>query len=167
MMGTVGFILLVLFFLIGFFAIFFGLPGTWLILATSILYGYAGHFEKLGFPLLAFLAAVAVTAEGLEYFLGMAGAKRFGASRKGAIASLVGGIVGAILCAPLFFGIGALLGLFGGAFFGAFCYEWMTRRDLGHSVRSGFGAFLGRVSGTMVKLLTALGMIGAVLFALR
>ncbi|NOY53592.1 MAG: DUF456 domain-containing protein [Deltaproteobacteria bacterium] len=166
-METVGFILLLFFFLVGFFAIFFGLPGTWLILVTSFLYGYADSFEKLGLTLLAVLAVIAVAAEGLEYLLGMAGAKRFGASRKGAVASLVGGIIGAVLCAPLFFGIGALPGLFAGAFFGAFFYEWTTQRDLRHSFRSGVGAFLGRVSGTMVKLLAALGMIGTVLFALR
>jgi len=166
-METVGFVLLLSFFLIGFFAIFFGLPGTWLILLTSFFYGYAGHFEKFGFPLLTLLAVVALVAELLEYLLGMAGAKRFGASRKGAIASIVGGIIGAIVCAPLFFGIGALLGLFAGAFLGAFLYEWITQRDLEHSLRSGFGALLGKVSGTMVKLLAALGMIGTVLFALR
>lgn len=167
MMETVGFILLAFFFLVGFFSILFGLPGTWLILVVSFLYGYAGHFEKFGVPLLAFLAVVTVAAEGLEYLLGMAGAKRFGASRKGAIASMAGGIIGAVLCTPLFFGIGALPGLFVGAFLGAFSYEWVTQRDLKHSFRSGLGAFLGRVTGTMVKLLAALGMIGTVLYALR
>jgi len=167
MMATVGLILLLFFFLVGFFAIFFGLPGTWLILLTSFLYGYAGHFEKIGLPLLSVLTGIVVVAEVLEYLLGMTGARRFGASRMGALASIAGGIIGAIVCAPLFFGVGALFGLFGGAFLGAFLYEWVARRDLEHSVRSGIGALLGRISGTMVKLLAALGMIGAVLIALR
>jgi uncharacterized protein YqgC (DUF456 family) len=166
-MATAAFILLVIFFIIGFFSILFGLPGTWVVLIASFLYDWTTGFARIGYPMLAVLLGVALLGELLEYLLGMAGARRFGASRKGAFASLAGGIIGAILCAPVFFGVGALLGLFAGAFLGAFLYEWMAHRDLARSMKSGLGAFLGRLSGTMVKLLVAGGMIAAVLFRIR
>lgn len=163
-METTALILLILVFIISFFSLFLGLPGTWILVVSSGLYGWVTGFEKIGIPLLFVLACAAILGEVFEYVLGVAGAKKFGASPKGALASVAGGIIGAVVGAPVFFGLGALIGLFVGAFLGAFVYEWFKNRDLSQSLRSGYGAFLGRFSGTLMKLLVAVGMIVAVLW---
>jgi uncharacterized protein YqgC (DUF456 family) len=165
-MATTGLILLVLFLILGFISIFFGLPGTWVILTASSVYGWATGFQRIGIPLLIILAGVAILAEVLEYLMGMAGATRFGASKKGAFVSLLGGIIGALVLAPVLFGLGALIGLFIGAFLGAFFYELFSNRNLKKSIKSGYGAFLGRFSGTMMKILLALGMVVSILWNL-
>lgn len=165
-MTTVGLIVLVLFLVLGFFSLFLGLPGTWIILAAAGLYGWATSFQKITLPVVIVLASAALLAEALEYLLAAAGARRFGASRKGALASIAGGLFGALLGAPLFFGLGALIGLFVGAFVGVFLYEWLKNRNVRKSLRSGLGGFLGRISGTMIKILLALGMITIVLWSL-
>lgn len=155
--------LLVLLFIVGFFSILFGFPGTWIILAAAGLYGSGTGFEKITLSLLAILALLATAGEVVEYFFGVAGARRLGASRKGAFFSIVGGLVGAIIGAPIFFGLGALIGLFAGAFVGAFGYELIRYRNLMRSFKSGIGALLGRASGTAAKLFLALAMIVTVL----
>ncbi len=162
-METGFLILLVLLFIVGFFSILFGFPGTWIILAAAALYGWGTGFEKITLPLLAILAALAAAGEGVEYFLGVAGARRLGASKKGAFFSVVGGLVGAIAGAPIFFGLGALIGLFAGAFVGAFGYELIRYGNLMRSFKSGFGALMGRASGMAAKLFLALAMVVAVL----
>lgn len=158
-------ILLIIFFILGFFSILFGLPGTWIILIASVLYGWATGFKKVSLALLIILALLTIIAEVLEYILGMAGAERFGASRKGALASIAGGLIGSVLCAPILLGFGALIGLFAGAFLGTFFYELCRQRDLAKSLNSGIGALIGRFSATLMKLLLAIGMIAAVLRA--
>jgi len=165
-MATTGLILLILFLILGFFSLFFGLPGTWVILMASAVYGWATEFQKIGIPLLILLAVMATLAEVFEYLMGLEGAKRFGASKKGAFVSILGGIIGAVVMAPVLFGIGALIGLFVGAFLGAFIYELFANRDLSQSLKSGFGAFLGRFSGTLMKILLAMGMVFSVLWKL-
>ncbi len=163
-METVAAGFLVLFLIVAFASLLFGLPGTWMILGAAVLFGWATGFESLSLPWFMGLTLVALAGEVLEHTLGMSGAARFGASRGGALASLGGGLVGALLGAPLFLGLGALVGLFAGAFLGAFVYEWYRQRNLSASLRSGYGAFLGRVSGTLTKLLLALGMIVVILW---
>jgi uncharacterized protein YqgC (DUF456 family) len=157
-------ILLILLFIVGFFSLFFGFPGTWIILISTASYAWITGFEKITLSLLLMLAGVATGAEIFEYFFGVAGARRFGASKKGAFFSIVGGLAGAIIGTPVFFGLGALIGLFAGAFLGAFGYELIRYRKLMHSLKSGMGALLGRASGTLLKLVGALMMIVAVLW---
>ncbi len=163
-METVATGLLVASLILAFASLLFGLPGTWMILGAAGIYAWATGFESLTLPWFIPLTLAALAGELLEYLLGLKGATRFGASRGGAFASLGGGLLGTLLGAPLFFGLGALIGLFAGAFLGAFGYEWYRQRNLTASIRSGYGAFLGRVSGTLAKLFLALGMIVLVLW---
>ncbi|MDX1765032.1 MAG: DUF456 domain-containing protein [bacterium] len=162
-METGFLVLLVLLFIAGFFSILFGFPGTWVIVAAAGLYGWGTRFETVTLSLLAILAVMATAGEVVEYLFGVAGARRLGASKKGAFFSIVGGLIGAVLGAPIFFGLGALIGLFAGAFVGAFGYELIRYRNLMHSFKSGVGALIGRASGTATKLLLALTMIVVVL----
>lgn len=144
-----------------------GLPGTWLMAATTL--GYAWWqwdaaldpsqqvFSRLS---LFVIVGLAVVGEVWEFSAGMAGAKKAGASARGTIGALVGSLVGGVaatfmITIPL---VGSLLGACGGAAGGAFLGEVLAGRDDDAAVRSGVGAGVGRLKGTLAKLAVAVAM---------
>lgn len=142
-------------------SLFFGLPGTWMILGATALYAFVTGFTPVGGGLLLLLALLALAGEVVEYLLGIAGARRFGSSNRGIVFSILGGFVGAAVGAPLFFGFGAVLGALAGAFLGAVLIEILTygRAEWRKAVRSGWGNFVGRIVGMITKMSIAIGMI--------
>jgi uncharacterized protein YqgC (DUF456 family) len=161
MLGALGtaFFFLVLLVCLG--TLFFGFPGNLLILGASCLYGYFTSFGEVTGRMLVVLALLTLTGEGVEYVLGVVGAKRYGSSNRGIVFSMVGGFVGAVMGAPLFFGFGAILGALAGAFFGAVLVELATYGpdQWRKAVKSGYGNFLGRIGGMITKLAIGTGMI--------
>lgn len=165
-MQIAGAILFVLLLLIGLGSIVFGLPGTIIILGTTVLYAWITGFAEIGWGVILGMAGIAVVAEGTELLLGLFGAKKYGASRKGALFSILGGFIGAVVMAPLFFGVGAIFGALLGTFIGAFVGETMEGRRFEGASRSGFGATLGRLLGMATKVALAIVMIIIVIIAL-
>jgi uncharacterized protein len=157
------------FLLSGLIALFFGLPGTWMIFGATLVYGFVTDFSRVGGGMLLLLGLLTLAGEVVEYGLGIAGARRFGSSKRGIVFSILGGLVGAIVGAPLFFGFGAVLGALVGAFLGAVLIELHTygTTEWRKALRSGWGNFLGRIAGMITKVAIAIGMIvwvtGAVL----
>ena len=137
--------------LFGLVSLIFGLPGNFIILADSLLYGWYGGFKEITYKVILILIILVTLGEVLEYGLGIHGAKKRGASKGAIIASIVGGIVGAIVCAPFLFGIGSLIGAFLGAFAGAFLIEYYQGKGINQAMESGWGALLGRVGGAISK----------------
>ncbi|MCI0455295.1 MAG: DUF456 domain-containing protein [Candidatus Dadabacteria bacterium] len=135
----------------GLLSLIFGLPGNFIILADSILYGWYGEFKEITYKVILILIALTILGEVIEYVLGIVGAKKRGASKGAIIASIAGGIVGAIICAPFLFGIGSLIGAFLGAFAGAFLIEYYQGKGVNQAMESGWGALLGRVGGAITK----------------
>jgi len=147
--------------LLGLISLFFGLPGTWLILVTTTVYAWVTGFAHVGGGMILSLALLTLVGEVVEYLFGIAGARRFGSSGRGILFSIVGGFVGAVVGAPLFFGFGAVLGALVGAFLGAVLIEVLTygAAEWRKAVRSGWGNFLGRIAGVITKMAIAIGMI--------
>jgi uncharacterized protein YqgC (DUF456 family) len=147
--------------IVGLFSLFFGLPGTWIILGATLVYAGVTGFAEVGGGLLVLFCLLTVVGEVVEYVFGIAGARRFGSSNRGIVFSLVGGFVGAVVGAPLFFGFGAILGALVGAFLGAVLIELHTygAAEWKKAVRSGWGNFLGRIAGVITKVAIAIGMI--------
>jgi hypothetical protein len=75
------------------------------------------------------------------------------------VASLIGGVIGALLLTPVFLGLGALIGSFLGALLGAFAVEILNQKDLKPAARAGFGAMMGRLTGLFAKGLCGLAMV--------
>jgi uncharacterized protein YqgC (DUF456 family) len=80
--------------------------------------------------------------------------------------SMAGGLGGAILLgSPLAFVVGPL-GPLAGGIVGAFAvvalYEYYRAKDVRAALRAGWGTFLGRMAGTVLKLVIAIGMFIAV-----
>jgi uncharacterized protein YqgC (DUF456 family) len=97
---------------------------------------------------------LAALGELFEFFGGMHGAKRTGASRRGSIAALAGAIAGAILgtfMIPVLF-LGTVLGACIGAGLGAWAMEISRGRKMEESVRCAVGAGLGELLGITAKI---------------
>lgn len=102
------------------------------------------------------LVVVAVTVA--DYVVPTLGAKKFDCSRWGTVGCFVGTLVG------LFFvPVGILLG----PFLGAFCGELIARKPLGAALKGGFGAFLGFLSGVVLRLLACVAMTAVFVLSLR
>jgi uncharacterized protein YqgC (DUF456 family) len=131
------------------------LPGTPLILAGSLLYAVVTDFEPIGVGRLLILAGIAALAYSLDYLAGAAGVKKLGGSRWAMLGAVVGAVVG------VFFGP---LGLILGPILGAVACELLVSRELGTSVRSGFGTIVGMLFGLAIKFSLAVVMVGLFLW---
>ena len=158
--------LLVIVLIGGLIAVVFGLPGTWIVLAASILYGWFTDLTIFTIKLLLLLFAIAAIAELMEFGASVWGARRYGGTKKAMLGTLLGGLLGAIALSPLMFGLGSILGAFLGAFIGAFGATYLEERKMGDAARVGWGAFLGRVFATVFKGAAAVTMIGLDIWAL-
>ena len=154
--------MLVLF--LGIFLTVFGLPGTVLILLDVVGYAFLTGFAQIGLKVILILLAMAIVAELLDLGLGMAGAVRFGSSRAGMWAALIGSIAGAVILPPFFLGLGVLLGIFLGGGAAVFITEILRRRKLKPAFRASIGAMLGRMTGIAVKGILSVAMVAVTLF---
>jgi len=153
-----------------------GLPGTWLIVAAAALYAWlvpADAWTAIGWWAVGFLVALAVLGEILEFVAGALGVTKVGGSRRGAVLAIVGSLAGAIV--GLFVGlpipvIGSLVSavLLGGlgALAGAMLGEMWKGRDFDTSLTVGKAAFVGRLLGTVAKLVICTLMVVVTLGAL-
>lgn len=153
--------LLIIFLLFGLAAIPLGLPGTFVILAAAFLYALVTGFAKITWGTLAILLVAALLAEAVEAVAGVIGARRYGSGTLGVVLSVVGGIAGAVIGAPILFGLGSIPGALLGAFGGAVLAEFLGGRSSSEALRAGWGTFLGRLAGTAVK--AAVGVVMAAL----
>ncbi len=154
--------LLILFFLFsiaGIISHFFGLPGNWVILGVSFLLAWAGHFDKIQITTLAILLALTLLGELVEFLLGIVGAKKYEASNRAIAGSIFFGIIGAILGAPFFLGIGSIIGAFAGAFAGAVIFELLQGKGITQAINSGWGTLIGRVGGSFAKIFIGIVMV--------
>ncbi|REK19118.1 MAG: DUF456 domain-containing protein [Planctomycetota bacterium] len=156
-------ILLVVFVVVSWGSQFVGLPGTWMIVGAAALYAWLVPPESylaITWATVAVLAVLAVVGEVLEFVAGAAGVSTAGGSRRGAVLAILGSIVGGII--GMFVGlpvpvIGSVLAavLFGGlgALAGAVVGETWKGRDLDTSLVIGKAAFVGRLLGTVAKVI--------------
>ncbi len=132
---------------------FFGAPGNLLIAIGSFFYALTTGFEQLSLSFVLTLIAVMLLFEILEFILISVTAKHYGTSRWGIAGAIIGGILGAFSGAfftPL---LGAILGSLVGVFLGAFVIEMTRKPNIGHGLRAGYGAFVGRVGGLSIKVI--------------
>jgi uncharacterized protein YqgC (DUF456 family) len=127
------------------------IPGPPLAFLATLLLSFSTFGSSISnqFLLWAGVGAVAITL--LDYFIPMLGTRTFGGSKAGVIGSVVGLLAGIFLFPPL----GIIVGPFIGAVFG----EMLTGNQFKEALRSGFGAFLGFVFGTGIKLAYTITMI--------
>lgn len=132
------------------------IPGVLLIYAGYALYGLGTGWRDYGLGVMIFWGVVTLLMQLLDYYAGALGAKKFGASKKGIWGSIIGGVVGLLFL--------NIIGLVIGTFLGAVVGELLSGRTPGDAARSGWGAFLGFIAGSLFKLTTAIIMIGVFLW---
>ena len=170
-------ILLFALLLVSFWAInFFGLPGNWLIVLAAVAWMFLGPEEyRFGWIVPVSLVALGLVGEALEFLASVLGTRQLGGSNRGATCSVIGSIAGGI--AGIFFGIpipipivGSLVGaiLFAGigAWIGATIGEQWEGKSVKESIQIGGAAFLGRIMGTIGKVVVGLGMVVFTLLSL-
>ena len=126
------------------------LPGVPVVLAAAT--GHKLYFGADGASwwLMALLVLLTVMALGLDYLATSVGARRLGASWRGMLGAVLGGLVG------LFFSIpGILLG----PFIGAFLLELAGGYEYRQALRAGAGATLGLLAGALGKFAVCVVMI--------
>jgi uncharacterized protein YqgC (DUF456 family) len=147
----IGLTLTLLVMFIGFIgSILPALPGPPLVLIAAL--GHRLWFgpHSAGPLVLISLVALTVAALVLDYFAGVYGAKRFGATWRGVLGAFIGGLVG------LFFSIP---GIIIGPFLGAMVFELMGGYEFSKASRAGLGATLGVFAGVLGKCVISVVMI--------
>lgn len=135
-----------------FFALFVGALGCFLpVLPGVIIAGFAVLFAKLALPELpvswAFVWAsliMSVLVQIADFLLTYYGAKKFGATKWGAIGAFVGVFVGIFIPPPL-------LWIFLAPFLFAFAFEYIGGASARVSLKAGFGSFVGVIFASVVK----------------
>ena len=166
-MEPVGQVLLFAGMLLGLAVIPFGLPGTIIILVCVLIYAVMTDFSAgIGVAFFVVLCVFTLLAETADNWLTAIGARRFGASSSSMWLSLLGGLAGAIIIGgPLALVVGPLgpvVGGFAGAFLIVFLSERARGKDTREALRAGWGTFLGRMAGIVLKFVIAIAMIVAV-----
>jgi len=128
-----------------------GIPSTPLVLAVAIGHKLYFHENSIGWLAIVMLTLITVIALVMDYLASIYGAKRFGATKKGMVGAIVGGIVG------LFF---AFPGILVGPFIGSALFELIGGREIKPAMKAGLGATLGLFAGAVGKLFCCLAMLG-------
>ena len=126
------------------------LPGVPVVLCAAIAHKLYFGADGASVWLLVLLAFLTVLALGLDYLATSVGARKLGASWRGMLGAVLGGLVG------LFFSIpGILLG----PFIGAFLLEMVGGYEYRRALRAGAGATLGLLAGAVGKFAVCIVMI--------
>jgi uncharacterized protein YqgC (DUF456 family) len=167
---------LIIVLLVGWTLTLFGMPGNWLMALATTVYSYfmpADSAAAIGWKVVAALFILAALGEIIELLAGSMGAAKAGGSKRGAVLAMLGSITGGIvgifigmpipLVGPIF---AALLFAAGGAMIGAIIGEIWAGRRLDSSWQVGRAAFLGRLVGSLGKMLIGAIMLAIVVAAL-
>jgi uncharacterized protein YqgC (DUF456 family) len=128
-----------------------GLPSTPLVLAAAI--GHKLYFGPTGpaWWVLVILSLITVLSLVMDYLTTVYGAKKLGATWRGAVGAVVGALVGIFFSLP---------GLLLGPFIGAMVFEMAGGRDAKESSRAGLGATIGLLAGAIGKVACCVAMMG-------
>lgn len=127
------------------------LPGLILVFCAAFAYGIFDAFQHITPTVLVILGFLTVVGIAVDYFAGVIGAKRFGASRYGTWGAIIGGVAG-VFVLPfgllLFPPLGVILG------------EMLSGKPLEQAISSAWGTCLGMLGGTVAKVGIGLLMTG-------
>lgn len=140
-------------------SILFNLPGAWLMILIAALVEWWLPGAMFSWKTLTVAVVLAAIGEVLEFSLSARAARRAGGSRRGAALAIVGGVIGAILGTPLTPIVGTLIGACVGAFAGSIMGDLWAGQPLAQSVDAGSGAAVGRLWGTISKMVVGSGIV--------
>ncbi|WP_029905010.1 DUF456 domain-containing protein [Prevotella sp. 10(H)] len=134
--------------------IILGIAGCILPVLPGVPLSYAGIFlmhltSKVEFSVqfLVLWAIVVIIVQILDFYIPVWGTQKFGGGKKGIWGSAVGVIFGLFFLQPF----GIIIFPFVGAVIG----ELIDEKEFKVALKAGFGAFLGFMAGTIIKLVVA------------
>ena len=119
-----------------------GIPGPPIAYLALVLVEFTEN-EPFTFSFMSWWLVIVLGATALDYFVPIWGTKKFGGTKYGMWGSIIGLIIG-MFTGPW--------GIVLGAFFGAYVGELIGGMRNKEALHAGFGAFLGFVAGTIMKL---------------
>src|ERR1041385_5880162 len=128
-----------------------GIPSTPLVMLVAIghrLYFGPASASNLALVLLGLLMCLSL---GMDYLASMYGAKRLGATWRGVLGAVVGGMIGIFFSIP---------GIVLGPFLGALLFGMVGGREWKEAARAGLGAVIGLFVGALGKLACCVSMMG-------
>ena len=133
-----------------------GIPSTPLVMAAAV--GHKLYFGPLGpaWWVLLILALITALSLLMDYLTTVYGAKKLGATWRGATGAIVGALIGIFFSFP---------GIILGPFIGAMVFEMAGGRDAKESSRAGLGATIGLLAGAIGKVACCVAMMA--LFAVN
>lgn len=143
-----------------------GLPGTWLIAADALILRLFKGPDSIAYHTVIILFSMALFAEILELMAAVRGARSGPPVKGAAIAAIFGAFAGGILGAPVMFGLGAIPGMIIGAWMAVFGVALGGGDTLGTAYRAAWGAMMGRIKGTLLKMIVAASMVAVILSTL-
>ncbi|MBL8477770.1 MAG: DUF456 domain-containing protein [Sterolibacteriaceae bacterium] len=133
------------------------LPGTLLVWGGIVLGAWIDDFTRVGVTTLAVATVLAVLAWGLDYVVGLMGAKKAGASKLALLGAAAGTVVG------LFMG---LVGVLFMPLVGAAAGEYLAQKDQARAVKVGVATWVGIMVGLIAKVVLSFIMVGIFLASL-
>lgn len=130
------------------------IPGIPVILVAAIGHRLCFGAHSVNNTVMVVLIVLTLVSIAFDFLAGMFGANKFGATWRGMLGAVIGGIVG------LFFN---LPGIILGPFIGATLFELLGDRELDKALKAGLGATLGLFAGIIGKF--AVGVVMILLFA--
>jgi uncharacterized protein YqgC (DUF456 family) len=140
-----------------------GAPGNWIMLGFASFYSWLMPNESpydFGLIVIAMVLLLATIGEVLEFFTGAISTKKAGGTKRGMWFSVIGSIIGSVagifvgipipvvgslIAALLFSGVGALLG----AYYG----EKVEGKNSKDAWKVGVSSFTGRILGSLFKII--------------
>ena len=135
-----------------------GIPSTPLVLLAAVAHKLWFGDAGVHWWIMVLLVLLTVFSMALDYVAAIAGAKQFGASRRGSIGAICG-TVGGVIIGFFFGGFGSLVGIFVGPLIGAVVLERTAARPWPEAWRAGLGATVGVLAGAIGKVMVSLLMI--------
>jgi uncharacterized protein len=152
MLIALCYLLLLLCLIGGLCIVIVNLPGLWVMALAAAVYALLTSLALITPKVLLILLSLALIAEIIDFAAAGAGAKRAGASRRGLIGAVIGGMLGAFVFSLPLPIIGTLAGVCIGTFVGALIGELSIGKEIGQSVRIGANATAGKLVGILFKL---------------
>jgi uncharacterized protein len=134
-----------------------GMPSTSLMLLAAVAHKLWFGDAGVHWWIMVLLVLLTAFSMALDYLGPIAGAKQFGASRRGSIGAICGMVAGAVI-GFLFGGFGCLVGALAGPFVGAALLERSASRPWPDAWRAGLGATIGLLAGVIGKVILGLLM---------
>lgn len=134
------------------------LPGIPLAFIGMLLAAWLGDFQKISVLTVVILGLLTAASVAVDFFAGIIGAKRAGASKLAMFGGAMGGLLGFFVWPPF--------GLIVGPFLGVMLVEMARGKTAREAGKIGFGAWIGMALGLALKVGLAFTMLGIFLFAL-